>query len=205
MCKRGRVDMCQMDLRDPDSDLPVKLSSGIEVNDPYWCACLEAGAQCRHVGQRHQAVEGALHSGEPRMDWAARWTTTWSRRLLQTAQKVLETRRQGANEVPLHAPCPETGQWEAVPVEVEHSPEGLLRQRLGEVTGQRFDYVYFEGLVVQATAEHTGQATCHVGPCDEHKTQEDAVLERGEGPHTECGHRPPMSDLPDGHAPDSGP
>ena len=24
-------------------------------------------------------------------------------------------------------------------------PEGMLRQRLGEVTGQRFDYVYFEG------------------------------------------------------------
>ena len=30
-------------------------------------------------------------------------------------------------------------------MEVERSPEGLLRQRLGEVTGQRFDYIYFEG------------------------------------------------------------
>ena len=142
---RGGVDMCQMNLVDPDSGLPIKMSTGIEVNDPYWCACLEAKARCRHAGQRHQAVEGVLQSGEPRMDWVARWTPAWSKRILITAQEALENKRRNANEVPLHAPCPETGQWETVPVEVEQSPEGLLRQRLGEVTGQRFDYIYFEG------------------------------------------------------------
>ena len=57
-----------------------------------------------------QPVEGALASGEPRMDFVARWTPTWSSRVLLTAQEVLESKRQSRNEVPLHAPCPETGQ-----------------------------------------------------------------------------------------------
>ena len=41
--------MCQMELRDPDTGEPIKMASGVEVNDPYWCACLEAGARCKHA------------------------------------------------------------------------------------------------------------------------------------------------------------
>ncbi|CAE7682647.1 RE2 [Symbiodinium necroappetens] len=41
--------------------------------------------------------------------------------------------------------CSSDVAWEAVPVEVEQSPEGLLRHRLGEATGSQFDYIYFEG------------------------------------------------------------
>ena len=93
---------------------------------------------------------------------------------------------------------PEHVEWEAVPVEVEMTPEGLLRQRLGEVTGQRFDYVYFEGASGSLSKQlQSTLAKLHVmlGHVSNDKLKR-MLLEWGKGPHLERGFGPQMSGAP---------
>ena len=73
------------------------------------------------------------------------WTSSWASKVLDSASRTLKSRKERAGNTPLHAPSSPEREWEVIPVEVETSPEGLLRQRLGEVTGHRYDYIYFEG------------------------------------------------------------
>ena len=140
-----KIHMCTQGLRDPDSGKWLKRSSRMEVNDPFWCSLLGAQATCDHGPGAHQVVEGSLSSGEARMDFVMRWTSSWASKVLDLASRTLKSRKERAGNTPLHAPSSPEREWEVIPVEVETSPEGLLRQRLGEVTGHRYDYIYFEG------------------------------------------------------------
>eukprot|EP00439_Symbiodinium_sp_Y106_P055925 s5410_g7.t2 len=66
-------------------------------------------------------------------------------RVLNSAHEVFDFRRAVPPQMALHQECQRGVEWEAVPVETENSPEGLLRQRLGEVTGDQYDHIDFEG------------------------------------------------------------
>ena len=72
-------------------------------------------------------------------------TNECATKLLSSARDMLCVRQAPSATLALHQECAGEVAWEAVPVEVEQSPEGLLRQRLGEVNGSQIDYIYFEG------------------------------------------------------------
>ena len=145
---RARVDLCAFGLC-AGNGRPYKRSIRCLVNDPWWCGRLEAQALCSHEAGSHQVVEGhgALPNGQlvPRAWEAACWPLKWTARVLQSAAAVLCNQVATVEKGMLHHECDPRGAWEAVPVELEQSPEGQLRQRLGEVTGQQYDYIYFEG------------------------------------------------------------
>ncbi|CAE7261787.1 RE1 [Symbiodinium necroappetens] len=100
----------------------------------------------------HEIVEGQTLNvaGEEvsRARLAAEWPRDWMLRVCGSADQTLRARRSSAGPVALHQPCPAGTVWETIPVEVEMSPEGQLRQQLGEVTGDQYDYIYFQGAVV---------------------------------------------------------
>eukprot|EP00439_Symbiodinium_sp_Y106_P022212 s3337_g2.t1 len=129
-----RVDMCQFGAIDPQSLRPFKRASKVEVNDPFFCSLLSVASTCQHAEGDHQPVEGSTQSPAGEM-----------KRVLKACCQTLELRSNGAAEVELHEPCAKGVVWETVPVDVEASPEGLLRQQLGETTGDKYDYIYFEG------------------------------------------------------------
>ena len=116
-----------------------KRSTVVEVNDPFWCHLLGKGSQCPHAPGDHVPPRSEVCRDDPAEEPLARW----HRKCRDTAKEVLNSRLPRGQQVALHEEC--GVEWEAVPVEVEQSLEGLLRQRLGEVTGERFDYIYFEG------------------------------------------------------------
>ena len=144
-----QVDMCQWGARDEATARPYKKTCHIEVNDPWWCAQLAAGGRCRHSPGEHQEVEGKTKDADgsevSRLQQASRWTSEWATKLLASARDTLCVKQAPAATIALHQECSSDVAWEAVPVEVEQSPEGLLRHRLGEATGSQFDYIYFEG------------------------------------------------------------
>ena len=75
------------------------------------------------------------------------WPEKWMWRVLAAAQDALELKHNGQAVAShsLHEPCSGRIHWETVPVEVENTPEGLLRGHLGQATGDKCDYIYFEG------------------------------------------------------------
>ncbi|CAE7326527.1 psaC [Symbiodinium sp. CCMP2456] len=147
----GRVDMCMFGLLDHQTSKPYKKTYRLHVNDPWWCSQLSRQAQCSHLPGQHQGLEGVMVTEElriPRHEFALRWPAAWVERLLTTVAETLQVRRgmpQEVTQLALHEPSSSQVEWEAVPVEVENSPEGMLRHKLGEVTGDKYDYIYFEG------------------------------------------------------------
>ena len=150
-----RVDLCQWGAVDPESQRPFKKSCRVEVNDPWWCAQLSAGGVCQHPPGAHQEVCGhtwdARGQRVTRMEVAQTWPARWFQHLQETAQATLEARMGTTATLALHQECPKEVEWETVPVEVEKSPEGQLRQGLGEATGYQYDYIYFEGASASLT------------------------------------------------------
>ena len=145
------IDMCAFGLKDPQTQKPYKKTYHVGVNDPWWCSQLSAHATCPHGPGQHQALEGiAQGDGRvlPRHERALEWPGPWVQRLLQTVSETLRvgaSRRAASPALALHEPSARQIEWEAVPVEVETSPEALLRHKLGEITGDKYDYIYFEG------------------------------------------------------------
>ena len=121
----------------------------MEVNDAWWCAKLAATPRCNHAPGQHQIVEGKTWDADgsevSRLEQAGRWTEAWAAKLLASAREAVYVRHAPGATLALHQECTNDVAWEAVPVEVEQTPEGLLRHRLGEATGTQFDYIYFEG------------------------------------------------------------
>ena len=71
--------------------------------------------------------------------------------------------------IELHQPTPDTRIWEAVPVEVEPTVEGQLRQQMAAVDGlHRYDYISFLGASsglgkkVRSTLAHLHVALGHI-------------------------------------------
>ena len=121
----------------------------MEVNDAWWCAKLAATPRCNHAPGQHQIVEGKTWDADgsevSRLEQAGRWTEAWAAKLLASAREAVYVRHAPGATLALRQECTNDVAWEAVPVEVEQTPEGLLRHRLGEATGTQFDYIYFEG------------------------------------------------------------
>ena len=141
--------MCQFGAVDPESGRPYKGAVRVETNDPYFCSLLLVRGRCQHSPGAHEAVEGSSHSLEgetiPRARSAGEWPEPWVSRVLEAACEALEVKDNGRADLCLHEPCPRRVHWETVPVEVETTPEGLLRSQLGQATGDKYDYIYFEG------------------------------------------------------------
>ena len=151
----AKVDLCQWGAEDPTTGRPFKKTCRVEVNDPWLCAQLTAGGVCRHAPGAHQEVCGHVRgsNGElvSRLVLAQHWPEPWGNHVLATATETLLSRRAPTASVALHQECPREVEWETVPVEVERSPEGILRQRLGEASGYQYDYIYFEGASASLT------------------------------------------------------
>ncbi|CAE7373456.1 RE1 [Symbiodinium sp. CCMP2592] len=143
------VDLCMLGHCDPETGKYFKKGVQVETNHPVWSSMLGSPPRCQHPPGQHQEVKGfAVEKGGQlvsRSSVAAKWPEPWCALVLNSANQVLEVRRALPPNLALHQECPGDVEWEAVPVETETSPEGLLRQRLGEVTGDQYDYIYFEG------------------------------------------------------------
>ena len=152
---RPRWILCEWGAEDPTTGRPFKKTCRVEVNDPWWCAQLTAGGVCRHAPGAHQEVCGHVRgsNGElvSRLVLAQHWPEPWGNHVLATATETLLSRRAPTASVALHQECPREVEWETVPVEAERSPEGILRQRLGEASGYQYDYIYFEGASASLT------------------------------------------------------
>ena len=115
-----------------------------------------------------------------RAEQAHRWPESWVCRCLVTAADALRLQPAPSATVTLHQECPREFHWATVPVEVEQSPEGMLRQRLGEATGDRYDYIYFEGTSGSLSRQvRNTLAKLHVfvGSRFSRKAEADAALE----------------------------
>ena len=104
----------------------------------------------------------------------------------------------------LHQECPKEVEWETVPVEVEKSPEGQLRQGLGEATGYQYDYIYFEGASASLTKPlRNTLAKLHValGHVSCEKLKRMLHLQGGKDHIIAGGRRPSLSSVPGGYSP----
>ncbi|CAE7202150.1 RE2, partial [Symbiodinium necroappetens] len=148
-CYATRVDLCQWGAVDPSTQKPYKRACRVEVNDPWWCSQLAGGSLCQHGPGAHQEVSGCTKdeagNSVSRAVRAQQWPSPWAQKVLDSSQETLELRKGPPTHCVWHQECADGAEWEAVPVEVEPSPEGQLRQQLGEATGDQYDYIYFEG------------------------------------------------------------
>ena len=148
-CYATRVDLCQWGAVDPSTQKLYKRACRVEVNDPWWCSQLAGGGVCQHAPGAHQEVSGRTknEAGDlvSRAAHAQQWPLPWAQKVLDSSHETLELRKGPPTHCVWHQECAVGAEWEAVPVEVEPSPEGQLRQRLGEATGDQYDYIYFEG------------------------------------------------------------
>ncbi|CAE7216981.1 psaC [Symbiodinium sp. CCMP2592] len=145
----ARVDWCQFGSIDPQSLKPYKKALRVETNDPFFCSQVSVQGRCEHCPGSHESVEGTSMQVDgtevPKAKLAAMWPERWMQRVLCAAHEALEMKTNGRVQPRLHEPCSSQVHWETVPVEVESTPEGLLRSHLGQATGDKYDYIYFEG------------------------------------------------------------
>ena len=102
---------------------------------------IHISARSQHDPGAHEAVEGSSGALEgnniPRAQSAGEWPEQWMARVLDSASEALEVKSNTQAEPRLHEPCPRRVHWETIPVEVETTPEGLLRSHLGQATGRQ--------------------------------------------------------------------
>ena len=145
------VHLCRLGLRDRVSRRPHKKPTVVQVNHsaietelfPERTCCCEAGS--------HQPIEGSVkvRDDEGRLRSLKRSTLAaeWTRDFCMWLINGLEGLWQGQEvQVAWTEQVPSNQIWETVPVELEDSPEGQLRQQLELADGQRrYDYISFAG------------------------------------------------------------
>jgi len=171
------VHMCQMGLVDRVSGDPHKKSTAIQMNHPVILTEVFPDRKCDHPPGAHQPIEGHVriwdeqqcrHRQVRRSTLAAEWTPDFCGWLLDGLEAIQEEAAQTFH-LELHREVPFTKVWEAVPVELEPTPEGQLRQHLQQQEhGTRYDYISFSGdaamvnKTMRSTLAHLHVALGHV-------------------------------------------
>ena len=118
-------------------------------------ATLLRGAYCTHAPGEHQVIEGSCRvDGQTmrRSELAAAWPTPLCDRILEAAEFSLRSRTVPPSVGSWSLAAEAGGHcWEAVPVSSAAFPEEELRQQMNQnaITGERYDYVTFDGEVAQ--------------------------------------------------------
>ena len=142
------IDQCMFGLRDRVSGKPHKKPTAIQLNHPGildW-----DNPRCTHDPEEHEQISGSVRVVRERKwktmrrsELAAEWPRPLCMWMLAGAKQILDLDAEDAMEVNLSEECP--GMWLAVPVELEASPEGQLRQQMAQLEStqglHRFDYI----------------------------------------------------------------
>ena len=170
------VHMCKMGMKDRISKRPHKKPTAVQMNHeaittpmfPEMTCCCEPG--------EHQPIEGTVKLWNPvegrrqqvkRSTLAAEWPEGFCDWLLNGLEALREENAEMTLAVHQHTPSSRI--WESVPVEVESTPEGQLRQQMNILDGHhRYDYISFLGVSsnltkkVKSTLAHLHVALGHI-------------------------------------------
>lgn len=144
------VDQCALGLKDKLSGLPHKKPTAIQMNHP--AVQNFPDARCWHQPGQHQPVEGSVRirrDGQmvtmKRSTLAGEWSTPFCQWMLGGLERALEEAAHECN-ISLAEPTPMNRIWESVPVDVEDTPEGQLRQQMAlHDYDSKYDYISFAG------------------------------------------------------------
>lgn len=144
------IHLCGLGLRDKVSGMPHKKPTAIQMNHPV----IEnfPDVICQHQPGQHQPIEGSVRIQRDgrqvtmkRSTLAGEWTTPFCKWMLDGIERALEEAAHTCH-VAITDPTPNNRIWETVPVEVEDTPEGQLRQQLAlHDYDTKYDYISFAG------------------------------------------------------------
>lgn len=177
-----KIPMCGLGLRDQVSGKPHKKMTAVQLNHEAIQTEIFREVRCDHRVGEHQPIEGSVRVRDPttgkkatvrRSTLAASWTPQFCDWLLNGLEKLLS---EGAQPVKLamHAEVPANRIWEAVPVEIETSEEGQLRQEMARQQtalhdySTKYEYISFAGTAallnkrMRSTLAHLHVALGHV-------------------------------------------
>lgn len=166
------VDQCALGLKDKVSGMPHKKPTAIQMNHP--AVQNFPDARCRHLPGQHQPIEGSVRirrDGQmvtmKRSTLAGEWSTPFCQWMLGGIERALEEAAHECN-ISLAEPTPMNRIWESVPVDVEDTPEGQLRQQMAlHDYDSKYDYISFAGTAallnkrMRATLAHLHVALGH--------------------------------------------
>lgn len=149
VCEKG-INLCGLGLKDKENGKPHKKPTAIQMNHPAIQQFPDV--PCTHAPGEHQPIEGSVtvkRDGKwrsmRRSTLAGEWTEEFCDWLLDGLERALQ---EAATEVHVAIPdeTPINRVWETVPVEVEETPEGQLRQQLAlHDYDTKYDYISFAG------------------------------------------------------------
>ena len=180
MARRGVfqliIDQCMYGLKDRVSGKPHKKPTAIQLNHPgilNW-----PNRRCEHQPEEHEQISGSVRVVRDsqwrtlrRSELAAEWPRALCLWMLHGMQQILMSELPEVHEMSLPEEC--NSLWTAVPVELEASPEGQLRQQMAQLEMshglQRFDYITFRGesarlsKKLRSAVAHLHVALGHIG------------------------------------------
>ncbi|CAK8991626.1 unnamed protein product [Durusdinium trenchii] len=153
------VHMCRMGMKDRISHMPHKKPTAVQLNHEAINTPMFPEMTCDCAPGQHQPIEGSVRLWNPvegkyqqikRSTLAAEWPEGFCDWLLNGLEALREESAEVTLEVHQHTPSSRI--WEAVPVEVEATPEGQLRQQMNILDGHhRYDYISFLGVSANLT------------------------------------------------------
>ena len=177
-----KIPMCALGLRDQVSKKPHKKMTAIQMNHSAIQTEMFREVRCTHQLGEHQPIEGSVRVRDQmtgkkttvrRSTLAASWTTQFCDWLLDGLEALLV---EGAQQVhiPMHEAVPSNRIWETVPVEIETSEEGQIRQEMARQQNAlhdfstKYEYISFAGTAallnkrMRSTLAHLHVALGHV-------------------------------------------
>ena len=170
------VHMCRLGMRDKVTKKPHKKPTVVQMNHAAITTEMFPARLCQCQPGDHQPIEGSVTvwddekgkmTAVKRSTLAAQWPEGFCDWLLDGLEALKE--ENSHVRIELHQPTPDTRIWEAVPVEIEPTAEGQLRQQMAAVDGlHRYDYISFLGASsglgkkVRSTLAHLHVALGHI-------------------------------------------
>ena len=144
------IHQCGLGLKDRVSGKPHKKPTAIQMNHP--AVMHFPDVKCQHQMGQHQPIEGSVRverdgriANVKRSTLAGEWPTPFCQWMLDGLERALEEAAHTCH-VAMTDPAPDNRIWEAVPVEVEDTPEGQLRQQMAlHDFDNKYDYISFAG------------------------------------------------------------
>ena len=167
------INLCGLGLKDRVNGMPHKKPTAIQMNHPAITQFPDV--HCKHQPGQHQPIEGSVQIMKDgrkvtmrRSTLAGEWTSGFCKWLIDGIERALE---EAAMEVhiSMHDSVPSNRVWDTVPVEVEETPEGQLRQQMAlHDYESKYDYISFCGTAallgkrLRASLAHLHVALGHV-------------------------------------------
>ena len=144
------IHLCGLGLKDRVSGKPHKKPTAIQMNHPVIQEFPEV--VCNHQIGQHQPIEGSVRVEQDgkmmtmkRSTLAGEWTPKFCAWLLEGLERAMEEAAHTCH-IAMTDPAPINRIWETVPVEVEDTMEGQLRQQMAlHDYDSKYDYISFAG------------------------------------------------------------